>query len=266
MERIKQALERAREERQRGSVHKTRRVWSSAAPELSIEFTETRTVPLSPEVADEKRLVANAEDGTMADAYRILRTRVLQRMRANDWRSLAVTSMTEHNGKTLTAVNLAISMAKEVNHTVLLVDLDLRRPNVGRCFFQDPAPGLSDHLLRGLPLNQILFNPGIERLVVLPGNEPLANSSEMLSSPAMARLIQDLKARYESRYIVFDMPTLLATDDVLTFLPQTDGVLLVIEEGRTLRQELTRVPELLQGTNLIGTVLNKSVGPVYKYY
>jgi capsular exopolysaccharide synthesis family protein len=265
MERIKQALERAREERERGGVYKSRRVWSSSAPDLSIDFTETRKLQLAPVIIDQKRLAAAAEDGATADAYRILRTRVLQRMRGNGWRSLAVTSMTEHNGKTLTAVNLAISMAKEVNHTVLLVDLDLRRPTVGRCFSNEPAPGLSDHLLRGVPLNQILFNPGIDRLVVLPGNEPLANSSEMLSSPAMATLIQDLKTRYESRYIVFDMPTLLATDDVLTFLPQTDGVLLVIEEGQTLRQDLARVPDLLHGTNLIGTVLNKSADPVYKY-
>lgn len=266
MERIKQALERAREERERGGVSKSRRVWSSAAPDLSITFTETRTLRLSPEIIDQKRLVAIAEEGTMADAYRILRTRVLQRMRGNGWHSIAVTSMTEHNGKTLTAVNLAISMAKEVNHTVLLVDLDLRRPNVGRCFLNEPVPGLSDHLLRGVPLSDILFNPGIDRLVVLPGNEPLANSSEMLSSPAMTRLVHDLKTRYESRFIVFDMPTLMATDDVLAFLPQTDGVLLVVEEGRTLRQELARAPELLQGTNLIGTVLNKSADPVYKYY
>jgi protein-tyrosine kinase len=266
MERIKQALERAREERQHGGMYKTRRVWSPATPELSIEFTETRTLQLAPDIIDEQRLVATAEEGAMADAYRILRTRVLQRMTGNGWRSIAITSMTEHNGKTLTAVNLAISMAKEVNHTVLLVDLDLRRPNVGRYFSHEAAPGLSDHLLRGVPLSEILFSPGIDRLVVLPGNEPLANSSEMLSSPAMMRLIQDLKTRYESRYILLDMPTLMATDDVLAFLPQTDGVLLVVEEGRTLRQELARVPELLQGTNLIGTVLNKSADPVYKYY
>lgn len=266
MERIKQALQRAREERENSGTVKSRRVWSSAAADLSITFSETRTLRLSPEDIDKNRLVAVAEGGTMADAYRILRTRVLQRMRANGWRSLAVTSMTEHNGKTLTAVNLAISMAKEVNHTVLLVDLDLRRPSVGRCFSSVPAPGISDYLLRATPLSEVLFTPGIDRLVVLPGNEPLANSSEMLSSPAMTNLIQELKTRYDSRYIVFDMPTLMATDDVLTFLPQTDAVLLVVEEGNTLRQELARAPELLHGSNLIGTVLNKSADPVYKYY
>ncbi len=266
MERIKQALQRAREERQRDGTYKSRRVWSSASPELSISFTETRSLPLTPDIIDKNRLVAVAEDGAMADAYRILRTRVLQRMRANGWRSLAITSMTEHNGKTLTAVNLAISMAKEVNHTVLLVDLDLRRPSIARCFSNEPTPGLSDYLLRGMGISEVLFTPGIDRLVVLPGNEPLANSSEMLSSPAMTSLIQELKARYESRYIVFDMPTLMATDDVLTFLPQTDAVLLVVEEGKTLRQEIARAPDLLQGANLIGTVLNKSADPVYKYY
>jgi protein-tyrosine kinase len=138
-----------------GGIYKSRRVWSSATPELSIEFTETRTLQLAPDIIDQQRLVATAEEGVMADAYRILRTRVLQRMKGNGWRSIAITSMTEHNGKTLTAVNLAISMAKEVNHTVLLVDLDLRRPNVGRCFSHEAAPGLSDHLLNRLLKNSI---------------------------------------------------------------------------------------------------------------
>lgn len=269
MERIKQALERAREERRQGggaSLYPVRRNVAPIADKLSVEYAQTRCIAASPERMYENRLVSGLEESVVADAYRILRTRVLQRMRASGWRSLAVTSLGENNGKTLTSINLAISMAREVNHTVLLVDLDLRRPSISQHFTDEALPGLSDYLLRGTPINELLFNPGIERLVVLPGSQPMANSSEVLSSPAMVGLIRDLKARYESRFLVFDMPVLTGTDDVMAFAPHTDAVLLVVEEGQSLRDDLAHVPELLSGTKLIGTVLNKSNESASVYY
>lgn len=269
MERIKQALERAREERRQNagaSLYPVRQTVSPTSDKLSISYTQTRSLVVSPERMYENRLVSGPEGSEIADAYRILRTRVVQRMRANGWSSLAVTSLGENNGKTLTSINLAISMAREVNHTVLLVDLDLRRPSVVRYFTDETLPGLSDYLLHGTPIEQLLFNPGIERLVVLPGNEPIANSSELLSSPAMVNLIRDLTTRYKSRLVILDMPVLSGTDDVMAFAPHTDAVLLVVEEGQTLRDELSQVPELLHGTKLIGTVLNKSSEPLSSYY
>lgn len=269
MERIKQALERAREERQRISgvgAFTSRRDQSAPAAKAPVKYTQTRTINVSAETLRENRIVGADLGSAVADAYKILRTRVLHRMRAKNWTSLAITSANENNGKTLTALNLAVSMAREVNHTVLLVDLDLRRPSVARHFTDESLPGLSDYLLHGTPLQDILFNPGIDRLVVLPGNQALANSSEMLSSPAMVSLIEEIKTRYASRLIIFDMPTLMATDDVLAFSPLTDALLLVVEEGRTRRDELAQVPALLHGMNLLGVVLNKSADPITAYY
>jgi capsular exopolysaccharide synthesis family protein len=179
-------------------------------------------------------------------------------MRANRWKTLAVTSPGEGNGKTLTSINLAISLAREVNQTILLVDLDLRRPSLGGYFLDGPTRGLSDFLTEGVEVADLLIHPGIERLVILPGNHSFTQSSEMLSSPRMVQLVHEFRTRYPDRLTLFDMPPLLAGDDVLAFLPYVDAVVLVIEEGKTTKGELAQAYELLGEKNIIGTVLNKS--------
>jgi len=267
MERIKKALDRAREERQSARPSAESRP-SSSVPESGerIRYTQTRVIAVPPEVFKDKRATAGLDAGPVTDAYRILRTRVLQRMRQNDWRSLAVTSVGPNEGKTLTAVNLAISLAMEVNQTILLVDFDLRRPDIHTYFNYVPDKGLSDYITGDVPLSEILFNPSIERLVVLPGNVPLLNSSEMLSSPKMVQLVDELKTQYPSRLVIFDLPPLLSTDDALAVSPYVDAILLVVEEGVTQTEDLERAREMLQEVNVIGTVLNKGLMTGEGYY
>lgn len=271
MERIKQALERARAERDAvvgddggvlgpllGELGRRRRQTRPPAAELKISYTRTATVPVDPGRLREKRIILTEEHDIVADAYKVLRTHVLQRMRANGWRTLGVTSPTEGNGKTLTSINLAISLAREVNQTILLVDLDLRRPTLGSYLFDRPTRGLSDYLTEGVALEELLIHPGIDRLVVLPGNHSFTQSSEMLSSPRMVQLVQEFRTRYADRLTLFDMPPLLVGDDVMAFLPNLDAVMLVIEEGKTTKEELSQGYELLADKNILGTVLNKA--------
>ena len=222
-----------------------------------IVYTQTRQLDLSEKALRDRRVVAAGKDGA-ADAFRLLRTQVLRRMRARNANALAITSPSSGDGKTLTAVNLAISIAKEVNHTILLGDLDLRRPDVHNYFSYQPTFGISDYLLSDTPITEILFNPGIERLVVLPGRQPLSNSSELLSSPRMVQLVEDMKKRYPSRFVLFDLPPVLSADDVLAFSPYVDAVLLIVQDAKTRRDDLQRAVELLRDTYLIGTVLNQS--------
>jgi Mrp family chromosome partitioning ATPase len=147
----------------------------------------------------------------------------------------------------------------EVNYTVLLVDADLRHPSVHSYFGIDAECGLSDYLTADKPLSELLIHPEeIPGLVILPGGKPLANSAEMLNSPKMARLVEELKTRYSSRIILFDLPPLLGAADTLAFSPYVDAALLVIEDGKTQAEDVKRAIGLLQGTSLIGTVLNKS--------
>jgi exopolysaccharide/PEP-CTERM locus tyrosine autokinase len=264
MDRIKEALERARKERAgsdawspAGSVPDAHRR-TVAAEVANIVYTRTRSVELSPGLLREHRIMLGGEASPYLDAYKVLRTQVLQRMQQNGWNALAITSPGHGEGKTLTAVNLAVSLAKEVDTTVLLVDADLRRPHLHRFFGIASEPGLSDHLSSNTPIEEILVHPNIGHFLVLPGGKPLLHSSEMLASRKMAELVHELKSRYPSRYIIFDLPPLLHAADVLAFSPHIDAALLVIEDARTRRDDVMRAAQLLGTTHLLGTVLNKS--------
>ena len=273
MERIKQALERAREQRAdpfapapTQAPHARKRDHSSATAPVEIVYTQTRQLEVDPEYLRDNRVISSLHD-PVAEPYKILRTKVLQRMRANNWRSLAITSPTEGCGKTLTAINLAISIAREVNQTVLLVDLDLRRPQVQRYLTRNEQPGINDYLVRDTPVSELLFNvKGVDRLVVLPGHDSVTHSSEMLSSPKMATLIEEMKSRYPSRIVLLDMPPLLVCDDVLAFSPHLDAVLLVAADGETDQEDLKRTTAMLDKVNLLGIALNKSSAQNSGYY
>jgi capsular exopolysaccharide synthesis family protein len=259
MERIKQALEKAREDRMRSGAPDMMGGPTTVTPVTQISYSQTRSHPVQPELLREQRVIIGKESSDTADAYKILRTQVMQRLNENNWNALAITSPGDNEGKTLTAINLAISLAEEVTCTVLLVDADLRNPSLHAYFDLSPGMGLSDYLTGDIPLSELLVNPaGFERFVLLPGGKPLANSAEMLNSPKMKRLVEELKERYRSRIILFDLPPLLSSADALAFSPYVDAALLVIEEGKTPAAEIQRAAELLQNTRLIGTVLNKA--------
>jgi len=223
-----------------------------------IEYRVTRRVPASPRHLHEKRILNPMSDAGTVAAYKLLRTQILHKMTHNNFNSLAVVSANQAEGKTLTAVNLAISMAQEVNHTVLLVDFDLAKPSVHEQFGFEPQCGIGDYLAGRVELSAALVNPDIERLVVLPGREALTNTSELLSSPDVVSLINDIKSRYRNRIIVFDLPSVLHQDDALALSPHIDALLIVVAEGETQDRDLVRTAQLVGNKPVLGTVLNKS--------
>jgi Mrp family chromosome partitioning ATPase len=221
-----------------------------------IDYAQTRTAPVDRDWLRRQRLVAGIEPGPYVDAYKVLRTRVLQRMRENGWTTLGVTSPEAGAGKSLVAANLALSLALEVTHTVLLVDANLRNPSQHRYFGIEPSHGLEDHLLDGTPVEQLLVHPqGIDRFVLLPGRRPIAGSAELLSAPGAAALVEELKQRYPSRLVVFDLPH-WQTADALAVAPMLDALLLVVGAGRTGKEELARTLAQIPGIPVVGTVLN----------
>lgn len=224
----------------------------------TISYTKTRKISIRDDTLKENRIIAGFNVDKRAEPYRQLRTQVLQKLRENSWKTLAITSPNENAGKTLTAINLAISLSKEENQTVMLVDLDLRNPSILRTFSASTEYGIVDHLRGEVSISDLLVNPGFERLVVIPGKADPHYSSEILSSPAMKVMLNDLKTKYESRIILFDLPALLVNDDALLFTPLVDAVLLVVEEAQSTPDEVKRSLQLLEGTQVLGTVLNKS--------
>jgi exopolysaccharide/PEP-CTERM locus tyrosine autokinase len=258
MERIKEALERARQER--GDTPQTARPTTPApASPAEISYTQTRTTQTTAAVLRNHRIIAGMPHSDFADSYKILRTQVLQRLNENDWNVLAVTSPGEDEGKTLTAINLAISLAMEVSYTVLLVDANLRHPSIHEHLGIPAGKGLSNYLLDDVPLPELLVHAeNLEHVVILPGGRAVKNSAELLNSPKMAHLVEELKNRYPSRIVIFDLPPVLSAADALSFAPYVDAVLLVLEEGKTTQDDARRTVELLDCTNVLGTVLNKA--------
>lgn len=227
----------------------------------NISYAQTKVETTPRESLEKNRIIAGFYNNPQSAVFRMLRTQVLQKMRTEKFRSLAITSPTSGEGKSLIASNLAIAIAMELNQTVLLVDMDLRNPTVSKYFDLTAKSGLKDYLEGDIELKDVLINPGIKRLVVLPGVGRAEDSAELLSSPKMANLVSDIKSHYDSRIIIFDVPPILQTDDVLLSSSYFDSTLLVLEDGKNTEADIKKSLQLLEGRHLIGTVLNKSDKP-----
>ena len=245
-------------------------------PPPPVDATNVRRfqpVTLERAVLEENNILPQVTDPGALRAYKILRTRMLRRLESNQWHSFAVTGATAGEGKTLTAINLAMALAQDSNTWVFLVDLDLQRPKVADYLGLNNSlgeRGLTDFLLGDATFEQITYSPSsAERLAVIPNFQAVANASDLLTSPRMDELVRTLEAETPRRIVIFDMPPVLASDDVLAFSPQVDGMLMVVAEGTTSRDALRGAKELLQEMNLLGVVLNRSEaqeeGAYYSY-
>ncbi len=272
MDRIRKALDLARQDRARlaGGTAVAPLVGDSGAPEkpsgaatlqypVLIQYTKTHVYEPTAEALEANRIVDPSASVPAAAAFRMLRTQVLQRMDERSWRSIAVLSPNADDGKTTTAINLAIAMANDHHHTVLLVDCDLKHPAIASTLGITPELGLNDVLRGEAKVEQCLYHPaGFDRLVILPARAALANSSEALCGPRGRELVAELKARYPERIVLFDLPPILGADDALAFLPLVDCGLMVVAEGVTRREDLLRCMELVSKSPIVGTVLNRS--------
>ncbi len=257
MEKIQQAIEKARQQRKNAHGHLPSDR-NHSADASSIEYSQTKLLEGQVEHQRENRILSAMAHSQYADAFKILSTQVMQRMVENHWNSLIVTSVGADEGKTTTAINLGISIAREIEYSVLLVDGNLRKPELHNYFGIKPEIGLSDYLTSDLDLADVLVRPNdIDHFVLLPGGQPLLNSTEMLGSPKMCTLAEELKNRYPKRIIIFDMPPVLNVADTVSFSPCVDSALLVVEDDVTKETELQQAIDLMSVTNIIGTVLNK---------
>jgi protein-tyrosine kinase len=269
MDRIRKALDLARLERVQPvletvdtldtQAHRPSVLHAPGSNLSSIQYSRTKVFSPSAVHLERYRVMNPETTEPAAASYRMLRTQVLQRLDAHGWRSLAIFSPGADDGKTTTAINLAVSLASDRSHTVLLVDFDFRRPALADCLGLSPDVGGDDVLSGRAALEDCLYHPeGFERLVVLPARGTLANSSEILAGPRSRELVAELRARYPERVLIFDLPPVLSADDALSFAPLVECGLVVAAEGRTRRNDLVRTIELLNKTPLVGTVLNRA--------
>ena len=224
------------------------------------------------EIMKQSRIISAIDDPAVKATYNLLRTRVLQRMRSNNWHTLLVTSAGPGEGKTLTAANLAVSISRDVNQSVLLVDLDLSRSTVAKYlgFDIDVQAGIGDFLAGNAEIPDIVYAPAeMERIAIIPNREPVANASDLIGSPKMKELLAWLRKQSDQTIVIFDMPPVLVCDDVLAISPEIDAVLMVVAQGQTDRKALEKAMDMLRDTEMLGVVLNKSSehggGDAYAY-
>ncbi len=203
------------------------------------------------------RIISNEQDPVL-NAFRVLRTRILQKMEANNWRTIAVVSASSGAGKTVTAINLSIALGSKADVRPTLVDIDFYRPSVARYLGIENCPSALDFFEGKRRLEEVTVKPDLPNMLLLPNERVTRQGAEYLSSEKTDELIDTAINQYGSNVIVFDLSPLLGCDDALAFLPKVDCVLLIAASGQTRVSELKEAKRILSKTNIIGTVLNKS--------
>lgn len=251
MDRITKAIELAKQKHEAGGVVSTK-------TPLQKVVTEARRIEVDDEHLRKHGVICALESGLFADSYRLLRTRLLQRMRQNNFRTLGVTSTHPQAGKSLTSINLSLAIAMDQNYSCVVVDGDMRRPSIHRYLGIEPERGLGEYLQQDIDLSDVLLDIGVERFNVLPGLERVEGTSELLTGPKMSNLISGLVNKNNTQIAVFDLPPILVGDDVVALSEMLDAVILVVEEDVTDQSELEKALELLKETTVLGCVLNKA--------
>ena len=205
-----------------------------------------------------KNLLSNLDldDALIVDRYRLLRTRIRQLMKPRDWTRLGITSPSAKEGKSVTAINLALTAAREGIGSVLLLDADLRRPAIADYLGIDVEKGLLEYLNEDASLDDIVYQPkNIPNLYVIPTRaDEDALMGISLGSNRMEMLLDSVSSNLV--LTIVDLPPTLVADDVLSAATLLDALAIVIRDGKTRTDELTASTELLADFNLLGTVLN----------
>jgi protein-tyrosine kinase len=200
------------------------------------------------------------------DAYRILRTRLRSRLATERWSSLAITSSSPSEGKSVTALNLSLTLALERRQNVFLLDLDLRNPSLCRYLGVTPRSGIGSCLMGETRPEDLFFTIGVDNLFIAGGDARYEHSSELLAGDRLDWLLAYIAKLDPGALVIADLPPLLSTADALVVAPKLSATLLVVAEGKTRRDMLTRAIEVLAGVVVAGIVLNRSRDSIENYY
>lgn len=272
MSRIEQALEKA---------VKMRESIKEVVPEEVITSDNQVALPrfqigdavIDPAMVNKYIVCITEPHSSAAEQYKRLKARILKATAKDSFNTIMVTSSDIGEGKSITAINLAVAMSNEIDCTVLLVDGDLRNPSIHKYFGVKSKYGLGDYLMGRAELQDVLIKTGIGKLVILPGGEPPENAAELLSSEKMKMLVHEMRLRYKDRYVIFDSSPLLVAADTLSLGSYMEGIIFVIQEGRTSQKTAMQSISLMKGWNILGVVFNnvskylvKNLHPYYYLY
>jgi receptor protein-tyrosine kinase len=213
----------------------------------------------------------------LADEFRVIKRPIIQNSigkdgaRIKNRNLIMVTSALPAEGKTFTAVNLAMSVAMEFDHTVLLIDGDVAHPMLPSVLDIPSEPGLLDLLTRDdLDVADALVRTNVEKLSVLPAGSRQRRATELLASEQMAALLRELSLRYSDRLIIFDSPPLLATTEARVLATHMGQIIMVVGADTTTHHQLSQALATIESCEIVLMMLNKArktdVGSYYGYY
>ncbi len=215
-------------------------------------------VSLDPAHLERKRVIAYTKKDSAHVAFDVLRTRLLRVFGKNEWVRLGVTSPAKGCGKTFVATNLAMSLSRQADSRTVLVDLDLRSPTVSDVLGVEQTEPIRWFLSGDVPAETFLRRVGSNLALALNGTK-IADAAETLLSARTAETLASLQAQLSPNVMIYDLPPMLACDDVLGLLPQLDCVLLVVGAGTVRPQEVKECERLLADqTPLLGVLLNRA--------
>ena len=256
MSRIEKAMERAAQIRQ----------GTAAPPASQQQQPDLRPIHTHPPpVADTDLIVPsspfliNMDDpySPLSEEFRKLKTGLIKLTKGATFNNtVQVTSAVPNEGKSLTALNLAISLAQEYDHTVLLIDADFRRPSIHRYLGIEQRIGFSDCLLGEAEIGEVIIPTGIGKLSVITAGREVLNPPELFASQKTRELIADMKNRYHDRFIIFDSPPVLPFAEARTLANLADGVLFVVKEQLASQKNVEEAISALKGCGLLGMVYN----------
>lgn len=258
MSRIEEALKKVAGQSRRATVTRAEAVERKNKPEVKHKNPLNLLLDVVPiKITNLLLATAREEKTNVVEEFNKLRSSIIALTKGEQFlNTLLVTSTASEEGKSMTALNLAISLAKEQDHTVLLVDTDLRRPSVHKYLELEPEVGLVHCLRDGLPIEKALVKTGVGKLVVLPAGEAVKDPLDMLSSNRMKAIVKELKERYPERYVIFDTPPAHPFADAGVLAGIVDASLFVVREGRANKEDLAKTLDDFREHNLLGVVYN----------
>lgn len=271
MSRIEKAMEKAAQLREEVNSH---------PGERKQPYHNKTSIQIPPVIHTEQQITSdspylvnlNDPHSPTAEEYRKLKSVLVKLTKGDGFfkNTIMVTSAVPNEGKTLTALNLAISLAQEFDHTVLLVDADLRRPSIQSYLNVNSKCGFSDYLLGEIDIGDTIIGTGIGKLSVIPAGRTIPNPVELFTSHKMRDLIEEMKYRYNDRYLIFDTPPILPFAETRSLAHLVDGVLFVVKERLASQENIKEAVEALKGCELLGIIYNDAMldrhDERYSYY
>lgn len=238
---------------------------SPAGPEANVAAATQTISSVELDIQGNSKLVSYFDPQSIAsEQYRALKTKVFQLHQARGCKRLLVTGAGTSDGKTMTAINLALTMAQEINFKVLLIDGDLRRPAVDRRLGISVPLGLSDYLSEKCSMEQMIYGSQLQNFYVVPAGSIPNNPAELLNSQRMRSFMTYVSDGFD--WVVLDSPPVAAVSDADILASMTDGVLVVVRALQTPAHLLENTMEALKGRNILGIVLNSHQDDKVNHY